>query len=370
MFGLASHRALQGLFLVACLLLAGCETLGYYSQSGIGQLALLSRRQPVDQLVAAPATEPELASQLALAQSILAYAHSDLDLPDQGSYRQFVDVGREALVWSVVAAPRFSLVPKKWCYPIIGCANYRGYFKRDAAEQYARRLEKQAWDVAVQRVPAYSTLGWFDDPIPSTVIYWPAADLAELLFHELAHQRLYIPDDSDFNESYASAVAEVGVRQWLRANTDDKALVAWGRRAQRKRVIDRLIQTARHELQLLYERDLDSAQRGREKNLIFDRLRMQYLALAAQPGYEAYRSWFAQELNNAHLVSIATYRKWVPAFRQLLIDAKGNFRCFHRQVEALGKLATAERAERLTQLVAAATSTDRDVSAPAGTAEQ
>ena len=367
---LASRRVLLSAYLVACLLLAGCETLGYYVQSGVGQLDLLSRRHPIDHLLVAPATKPELASQLALTQSILAFARDNLALPDHGSYRQFVEVGREALVWSVVAAPRFSLVPKQWCYPVIGCANYRGYFARAAAEQYARRLEEQGWDVAVQRVPAYSTLGWFDDPIPSTVIYWPAAELSKLLFHELAHQRLYIPDDSEFNESYASAVAEAGVRLWLRSSADDQALAAWERREQHQQVIDRLIQAARRELQLLYDSDLESAQRGREKKLIFDRLRMHYLELAAQPGYEAHRGWFAQELNNAHLVSVATYRKWVPAFRQLLIDAEGDFPCFHRQVEALGKLSAAERVIRLTRLVAAATSTGRDASAPAGTAER
>lgn len=352
------------LLTVCGILLSGCETLGYYLQSGVGHMTLLSQRQSIEQLMGAPATRPELVSRLAYVQSVLTFAHNRLDLPDQGSYRHFVDVGREALVWSVVAAPEFSLVPKQWCYPIIGCANYRGYFKRMAAERYAQRLTKLGWDVAVQRVPAYSTLGWFNDPLPSTVIYWPKTDLAELIFHELAHQRLYISDDSAFNESYASVVAAAGVRQWAHATADDQELKLWRIRQRSRKVIDRLILSARDELEGLYRSDTNASVRKRKKNAIFDQLKSRYDKLASHPGYQTYRGWFEQTLNNAHLVSISTYQKWVPALQQLLRDTKCDFRHFHRRVAALGMLPAAQRTERLTQLAAAATSTDHDAIVP------
>ena len=367
----APQRLAPALVLCASCLLAGCDTLGYYLQSGVGQLSLLSRRQPIDQLLAGSSTEPELAAQLALVASIRDFADRHLDLPDRGSYRQFVDVGRDALVWSVVTAPRYSLEAKQWCYPIVGCASYRGYFKRAAAERYARRLAREGWDVVVQRVPAYSTLGWFDDPIPSTVVFWPTAELAELIFHELAHQRVYIPDDSEFNESYATVVAAAGVRQWLRGSADHGALAAWDRHLARQRVIDGLIETARRELQALYQSVddvLGDLQRAGEKNRVFARLKKRFDALADAAEYEAYRGWFAQDLNNAHLVSIATYQQWVPAFRQLLSDAGGSFRGFHERVAALGRLAREERGERLTRLAAAATSADHDAIRRSGTA--
>jgi predicted aminopeptidase len=338
------------LLLLAAVALAGCETLGYYGQSVAGQLDLLSRRRPIEQLLADPATAPDLGERLRLVQRLRRFAAEQLALPAAGSYRAYAEVERDALVWSVVATPEFSLTPREWCFPVVGCTAYRGYFAPDGAAGYARRLQLAGWDVAVEPVPAYSTLGWFEDPLPSTVIDWTDTALAELLFHELAHQRVYAVDDSAFNEAYATLVAEVGVMRWLRHRADTAALAAWQTAQQRRRAFHQLLDGARRDLDELYARPMPDAARRAAKQEVFARLQRDYRALRRDWEGAAFDRWFARDLNNAHLASLATYQHWVPALRRLLHSLDGDLAAFHAAAQRLAALSREERAARLRAL--------------------
>lgn len=344
--------ACRAVALLLSLLLAGCETLGYYAQSAGGQLALMNKAEPIDELLQSPGTAPELARRLRLVQQLREFASARLALPDNGSYRSYVDVGRRAVVWSVMAAPRYSVQPRLWCYPLLGCLAYRGYFSRGDALAEAARWRVQGMDVAVLPVPAYSTLGWFDDPLPSTVIDWPEPELAGLMFHELAHQRLYVADDTAFNEAYASAVAKLGIGLWL---ADRPRLHAtWQQREARGSAAARLLLDARERLAQAFAEAPDDDQREARKRAIYARLADDYRALSADwPEPRPYGHWFAgDEINNAYLVQVATYDRWVPAFEQLWAAQGGDPVAFHRAAAALGALPAAQRQRQLEALIA------------------
>jgi predicted aminopeptidase len=272
-------------------------------------------------------------------------------LPDNESYRSYADLQREAVVWSLVATEEFSTKPQQWCYPIIGCASYRGYFSSAGAHKKGATLREQGRDVAVVAIPAYSTLGWFDDPLPSTVIHWPEARLAGLIFHELAHQQLYVPDDSAFNEAFATTVERVGVERWLRRQSDVEGERAWRQMEQREREFIALILDTRQRLQRLYGRSLEAKEMRSAKVAEFERLRAEYsrrrTAWGNSPGLDR---WFDQELNNAHLALIATYEQWVPAFQELLKREGGDMQRFLLAAEKLARLQREEREQALRQL--------------------
>ncbi|MCW8908424.1 MAG: aminopeptidase [Sedimenticola sp.] len=335
---------------VAILLLQGCSTLAYYSQSVSGHLQLMGQSRPIERLLQDPATEPGLKQRLRQVVAMREFATRELALPENGSYRSYAALERKAVVWSVVATGTFSLQPRQWCYLFIGCASYRGYFSRDRAQAYADQLREAGLDVAVEAVPAYSTLGWFDDPLPSTVIEWPLPRIATLMFHELAHQQLYVKDDSAFNEAFASLVAEVGTRSWL-ATRDPAALPAWRRSLVRERQFVALLLAFRERLSGLYREPLPILEMARRKALLFDLLRTRYRALKAEwGGYSGFDGWFDRPLNNAHLASIATYESWVPAFRQLLEQSDNHLPSFYRASEALGSLPPDVRTQRMQAL--------------------
>ncbi len=340
------------LFLLALLgLLQGCGSLGYYSQSIGGHLQLMGQRRPIPQLLADPSTPAPLKQKLQRIGQMRLFATEALGLPDNQSYRSYAALQREAMVWSVVAAPPFSVQPKQWCYLFIGCASYRGYFSKQAAEHYAAGLAAEGLDVAVEPVPAYSTLGWFDDPLPSTVIDWPEARIAGLVFHELAHQQLYVRDDSAFNEAFASLVEQVGVERWL-ASRNGPELDQWRVSRQRERQFIALLLALRDELSRLYGQPLDSVRMGQRKAALFQQLRERYAELKRQwGGYSGFDDWINRDLNNAHLVSIATYEIWVPAFRRLLMQAGGDLPAFYAASRALARLSEPMRTERLRQLL-------------------
>jgi len=339
--------------LLAVLLLGGCETLAYYTQSAGGQLALMRQARPVDELLAAPDTDPALAVRLRRSQAMRRFASERLALPDNDSYRSYADIGRRALVWTVVATPRYGVQPRRWCYPLLGCLSYRGYFAEADARAEGQRLRARGLDVAVLPVPAYSTLGWFDDPLPSTVIHWPQAELAGLIFHELAHQRVYIAGDTAFNEAYASTVAEQGVALWL---ADRPALlVAWRQRQARTRQVSRLLLEARERLAAAFASAADDSERQRRKDALYARVTADYRRLsAAWPSPRPYGYWFADgRLNNAYLAQLATYDRWRPAFEALWRQQQGDAAAFHAAVAALGSLPPAQRQARLAALTAA-----------------
>ncbi|TQV78105.1 aminopeptidase [Exilibacterium tricleocarpae] len=330
--------------LAALALLGGCETLGYYTQAATGQLSLLSKREPIDTLLEAPQTDDETRRQLQLVQSLRAFAGAELSLPAAGSFTSYVELDRDYPVWSVVATPEFSLQPHQWCYPVIGCAAYRGYFKRDDARGKAQALKAQGFDVMVGGVPAYSTLGWFNDPVLSSYLHWREAELAGLIFHELAHQVFYINDDSAINESFATAVEQAGVERWFRHHNRAGEIAAYKNVQLHRQAFLQLVEQTRAELRTLYAGDLPAAQKRAAKQLAFQRLRETYLRRFPDG---AYKGWVNRELNNAILASVNTYSQWVPHFLRKL-ETSASIDAFYASVNALKKLPAQVRYQRLT----------------------
>ncbi len=355
-------RPLLALILAAImLLLSGCESLAYYTQSVRGHLHVMAASRDIDKLLADTTVDADLKQRLQQVRAIRSFASEQLQLPDNGSYLEYADLKRKAMVWSVLATPADSLTPKQWCYPVIGCAAYRGYFDQDEAEAYARRLQAQGLDTAVLPVPAYSTLGWFDDPLPSTVIHWPEYSLAGLIFHELAHQKLYVKGDSRFNESYASVVEEEGVRRWLDRLGDQSQIEQWREAGTRKQDFHRLLQQLREALLSLYQQPLDSKQMLERKQQYFANLHKDYQQLKKHwNGYSGYDVWMGRSVNNAHLAGINLYRAWVPALRIMLAQQAGDMADFHGRCQAMAGMPQLQREARLQALVP-------DVTVPADT---
>lgn len=356
----ARRRPRAAALAAAALLAAGCAggpaslDLPYYWQSALGQMSLLQRARPIDELLADASLDPRLRARLQHALEIREFAARELGLPDNGSYTRYADLGRPFAVWSVFAAPELSMQLRQWCFPVAGCVSYRGYFDRDEAERYAATLRAEGWDVYVAGVPAYSTLGWFDDPVLNTFVNLPVAELARLVFHELAHQLVYVKGDSTFNESFATAVEEAGVERWL-ARLDDPAVEsAYREFARRRRAFVQLLARHRQALEAVYAAG-GSAQRMREgKAAVFESLRSEYRELRRSwGGWAGYDRWFAGELGNAHLASVATYHALVPAFRALLAGKGGDLPAFYAEVRALASLDAAARQGRLQALAGA-----------------
>lgn len=353
-----SDRWLRGLLLAAAVLVSGgCSTVSYYAQAVGGQLGVMVASRPLDDVLADPRTAEPVRQRLRLLPELRRFATDELHLSASDSYRTYADLGREAMVWSVVATPADSLEPRQWCYPIVGCASYRGYFSHAAATAYAAELAEQGWDVAVEPVPAYSTLGWFSDPMPSTVVNWPVAHIAGLMFHELAHETLYLPGDSAFNEAYASVVEREGVRRWLRQHGTPQSRLAKRQADQRRREFLGLIDAARNSLQRLYASDRDASQMQARKAEILGRLRAAYVAQKdAWGGYRGYDRWFERPLNNARIASVSTYNALSPVFESLLRQVDADMRRFHAECRALAVLPDVQRERRIQDLLRAATS--------------
>lgn len=331
--------------LLLLLLPSACSSLGYYTQAVAGQLQLLARRQPIDSLLRSAEVSPELKLRLQSVQQILAFAGHELGLPAAGQYTTYVELERPFVVWNVFAAPEFSLQARTWCYPVAGCVAYRGWFDEAAAQADARRLQEAGYDVFVGGVAAYSTLGWFSDPVLSTVLNRDEHRLAMLLFHELAHQVVYVPDDSVFNESFATAVEQLGLEQWLRMQEAQGLgsaagrlnAVAMDRRLQADFVA--LVQAAVTDLGRLYARDMDEVTMRLSKAERIAQLRHDYAALKqAWGGDTRYDAWFSGELNNARLASVATYNAQVPAFEAVFRHCARDWHCFHARATELAQL--------------------------------
>ena len=300
-----------------------------------------------DQTVAA-----DLKSKLRLVREARSYASTDLGLPENDSYQSYAALNREAVVWSVVATPEFSVQPKQWCYPVVGCASYRGYFKKAEAQRYGDDLRKQGMDVTVVPNPAYSTLGWFDDPLPSTVIHWPEPYLVGLIFHELAHQQLYVSGDSAFNEAFAMTVEQVGVERWFKSRSDREGLTKWRQRKQYREEFTALLLGARERLQELYAASISESEKRSGKREEFARLKTEYLRLKqGWDGYAGFDRWFESDLNNARLASVATYDRFVPAFLTMLRESKGDLKRFYQACKHLGELPQEQRRAKLEALL-------------------
>ncbi|MFI4923802.1 MAG: aminopeptidase [Vicinamibacteria bacterium] len=329
--------------------LAGCGA-DYYFQGASGQLDLIARAKPLNEVIGTT-SDARLKERLERARAIRAYASHELGLPDNGSFTRYTDLGRPFVLWNVFAAPELSLKPREWCFPVAGCVNYRGYFDESEARAEAAGLRAQGYDVHVGGVPAYSTLGWFDDPLLSSFIRYPDLELARLVFHELAHQVAYAKDDSTFNESFAVAVEEAGLARWIASRPPAEAakLVADRDRGERLRgEFRRIVRTGKAALATAYASNADVETKRRAKRDAFEAMRVAYLeAKGAEPGLGAFDRWFAGESgagpNNASLVSMGLYSDGVPAFRVLLAQEDGDLPRFYARVRELAMMPRAER---------------------------
>lgn len=346
------HRLRATALLLAALLLSGCADTRYYWQSVRGHLALMQAARPVDDVLADPQTPPAVRERLALAQRMRGFAVSALALPDSPSYRSYADLQRRAVVWNVVAAPEFSLTAKTWCFPLLGCVGYRGYFSEADARALADELRAEGLEVTVYGVPAYSTLGWMNwaggDPLLNTFLGYPEGELARLLFHELAHQVLYVRDDTAFNESFATAVERLGGRLWLAQHASDLARAEFEAFDARRRAMRALTLATRERLRALYALPPDLARLAQEKSLAMQQFRADYARLrqswGGSPGYD---SWVAQA-NNASFAAQAAYDDLVPAFEALFERSGRDWPRFYDAVRRLADLPASERTRILT----------------------
>jgi predicted aminopeptidase len=335
----ARARAAVGVALIA-LSGAGC----YLLQSVQGQLALMSKREPINHVIGEPSTPPALRAQLETIAAIRDFASRELGLPDNGSYRSYADLGRPYVVWNVVAAPEFSVDAKQWCYPIVGCVAYRGYFVERKARRFAQALRGRGFDVTVGGVAAYSTLGHFNDPVLNTMMGWNDVELAAIIFHELTHQLLYVPNDSSFNEALATTIEEEGVRRWLLAQGRAADLASHLERQEHYAKVIELLNATRAELRAVYASALEPDLKREKKRAAFAAMRASFAQLVAGwGGHAPFESWFDGDLNNAHLASVATYFACVPGFERELEAVGGNLTAFYARVRALAKLDHAER---------------------------
>jgi len=326
----------------------GCSRLGYYGQSVGGHLSLLAGREPVARLLEDEATAPKRRKQLRLASEIRDYASHRLRLPDNDSYRDYVELDRPYVVWNVVATPELSLEPIRWCFPVVGCLTYRGYFDEAAARAYAEPLREQGHDVMVRGVRAYSTLGWFDDPLLSSMLDQGALATAEVIFHELAHQILYVRDDTIFNEAFASTVGELGVKQWL-TDLHPEWLADYDAALRRRDQFLTLLRNTSDALRTLYASAVPEAEKRAGKQRILARLREEYTHLKrGWGGFDGYDPWFETPVNNARLISVAVYRDRVPDFMRWFDACGRDYDRFYSAVKRMGKLPRARRHEVLT----------------------
>lgn len=309
----------------------------------------MAARQDVGKLIDDPSTPDALRARMASASAIRQFATDELALPDNKSYRSYVDIGREAVTWAVFAAPEFSVTPRAWCFPVYGCVPYRGYFSKQSATDAAADLQRQGFEVHVADITAYSTLGWSSDPLLSTMLARDETYLAALVFHELAHQRVYVAGDSEFNEAFAVAVEETGVRKWLSAAGDTAGLRRYEASRQRQADFQALVAQTREELRHIYGGSGTLGQKRAAKAAAIERLRARYRQMrdTGWRGYRSYDAWFDAPINNAKLAEISVYSDQVAAFLRLFKLCSGDYPRFYASVRQLGKLDKAKRTAAL-----------------------
>ena len=342
-------------FFVILLGLSACETVQYYSQAVIGHTQIMTQQKPISLVIKDPVTKPELARRLTIIQKAHEFAITELKLPDNGSYQKYVDLKRPFVVWNVIATEAYSTRPIKHCFPVAGCVSYRGYFKKAEAEAFADQLKTKGFDTMISGASAYSTLGWFADPVVSSMLRRSDLDLAGLIFHELAHQLIYQAGDTAFNESFATSVELIGIAaiaQQQSADSEEMIKKYQLNRARRKAVID-LILKHRELLTRAYKRtdSTDKVALEKVKKESFEALRAEYQQLREQGGgSKGFDNWFAKPLNNASLVLFGDYHGWLSSFENLFERSGRDWSRFYDEVEALSKLSKEERTKQLKAL--------------------
>lgn len=306
------------------LALSGC----YYVHLAVGQMEMNRRREPIAELVARDDTDAALRQRLDYASRARDFAVTELGLPDNGSYRSYADLGRPFATWNLFAAPEFSVKPQHWCFPVAGCVAYRGYFKEERAARAARHLANSGHDVYVGPSLAYSTLGHLRDPVLNTMLRYSDAELAALIFHELAHQQAYVPGDSDFNEAFATVIENEGARRWLTHLGRDDDLTVFNASSRHEQQLAELMVATRERLAIIYKGNSGTEEMRTAKTAELARLRDSLTALGLT---------IAGDLNNARLAAVATYHRCVPALTSLLAQHDGNFPDYYAAIRALAQ---------------------------------
>jgi len=333
---------------ILALLLPGCANFGYYAQAVGGHFKVVGSARPIQEILEDPATDSSLRKKLEDVNAARKFASRELALHDNQSYRSYADLGRPFVVWNVFAAPELSVELEKWCLLFVGCVNYRGYFDRNEAERYASELRSKGFDTYVGGVAAYSTLGFFDDPVLNTFLRLGEMETARIIFHELAHQLVYVKGDTMFNESFAATVENEGMQRWLTHAANPAQQQAYTERQQHKMQFMQLVARYRDKLRTLYATPDSAEEKRRVKTEIIADLRQAYAELKMSWGGDtAYDKWFKQDLNNAKLASLSLYMQLVPAFEALLEQEGHDLPRFYRRVSALAELSKAERSAAL-----------------------
>jgi len=346
------------LFSLLILLLPACSSVGYYLDAVNGHLNILADQESINDILQQDSISPELKSKLVLATEARDFASAEMLLPDNDSYRYYSDINRDYVVWNVIATEKYSITAKQWCFMVVGCVSYRGYFNQDDAKAYAKTLKAQGYDVNISGAQAYSTLGWFDDPLLNTMIKHNDAQIVGLIIHELAHQQIYINGDSSFNEAFASSVEIEGIKRWFhrqsRNSTDaqKKQFRQYLKSKQRNGEFKQLLKAAQKNLDELYKSNKfkHSVKQQTLKAAIFTKLKLDYQRLKISwQNYSGYDVWMNRDLNNAHLALIATYYEKVPIFQSILLSVDNNIQHFYDIVESIGELEESERNARLAE---------------------
>ena len=315
----------------------------YYSQSIEGQLSILYNREPIDSIISDPDANESLKAKLQSVKKIRKYASNELSLPDNKSYLYYTDLHRPYVVWNIFAAPEFSLKPITWCYPIVGCVSYRGYFDENRAIEHGQQLLAEGNDTYVAGIAAYSTLGWFNDPVMSSMIHWRERALAGLIFHELSHQVVYISNETGFNEAFASAVERIGSIQWLIKHNPEK-INRYLAYLNAQNDFRNLLQSTRDKLLTLYDSNLPTDEKRKQKAIFISNMENEYFELKKNwPQDIHFDSWFKKPINNARFTSSMTYLQKIPAFYALFIESEGDWSIFYSRVKAMDDLEKIER---------------------------
>ena len=334
------------------LMLQACSSVAYYWEKVQGHTEILEKQRPVQEVIDSPDTKAQIRERLKNVQQARNFASDKLLLPENDSYRYYADIGRDYVVWTVVATPPYSMKPKQWCFLIVGCLSYRGYFSKQSAEEFAAELKKKNMDVYVAGTKAYSTLGWFDDPLLNTMLYKSEAYRVGIIFHELAHQKMYVEDDTAFNEAFASAVEKQGVKEWFvqqkNANKFEKYILSKKRDDQFKK----LLLDTRKNLEKLYTKKISIDLMQVEKKSLFKQLRENYNKFKIRwHGYTGFDKWMSNNLNNSHLALVATYNNLIPAFDGLFKASGDNFKVFYEKVNELKDMEYTKRHKKLMNYV-------------------
>lgn len=325
------------------ILVQGCSSIAYYQQAIAGQYQILNNRVDIEALIEDNQTEENLKQKLTIVQQVRAFAAKEMQMDVGQSYSQYSDTERDYVVWNITATPELSLTPHQWCYPIIGCQSYRGYFKQQTAQLKADELQRQGFDTWVGGVTAYSTLGWFDDPILNTFVYRDDSDLAALLIHELSHQVLYIKGDTAFNESFATAVEIEGLQRWL-MSIDQAPLVQHHQiKLKERQVFISTVSASIERLKAVYESTISDEKKRAEKDQIIKEMKQQYQQNILDNHLSGYFTRWFDKVNNAKLITVSNYYRYVPAFTAMIAESNGDMGQFYEAAKQLGKLDKALR---------------------------